>query len=179
MRGLAGLETCRGCALAAGRQRVVIGSGPERARLIVVGEAPGASEDAGGEPFVGRSGQLLFGLLGEVGLTREACYVTNVVKCRPPANRTPRAGEVRACSHWLDAQLEGLGPAPLLGLGLVAARRLFDTREGIASLRGRVLQAGARRGIVSYHPAAALRGGSRVREALAEDLGVLATLVAP
>ena len=106
MAGLDGAVTCTRCALAATRQRVVLGSGPTPARLLVVGEAPGRNEDEGGEPFIGRSGQLLTRLIAEeVGLSREEYFITNVVKCRPPNNRPPRREEITACAPWLAAQL--------------------------------------------------------------------------
>ena len=168
---------CTRCALAASRQRVVVGTGPNDPALIVIGEAPGRHEDEGGEPFVGRSGQLLFRLLGEIGLTRDECFVTNVVKCRPPANRTPRPSEVAACAPWFDAQMASVGPAPLLVLGATAARSVFGQTLGIGVLHGRLLEAGGRRGLATYHPAAALRGGERVVALMRADLVVLRDLV--
>jgi uracil-DNA glycosylase len=174
----AALESCTRCSLAHSRTRVVVGSGPSEPALVVVGEAPGRHEDEGGEPFVGRSGQLLFRLLGEIGLTREECFVTNVVKCRPPANRTPRPLEIDACAPWFDAQLASLGPAPVLALGATAARSVFEHRLGIGVVHGRVLEARGRRGLATYHPAAALRGGERVVALMRGDLATLASLVA-
>ena len=177
MLELDGLTSCTRCELANSRTRVVVGSGPSDPALVVIGEAPGRHEDEGGEPFVGRSGQLLFRLLSEIGLTRERCFVTNVVKCRPPANRTPRPREVAACAPWFDAQLASVGPAPFLVLGATAARAVFGQRLGIGVIHGRVLVAGARRGLATYHPAAALRAGERVVALMREDLATLRTLV--
>ena len=172
------LVTCTRCRLATTRQRVVVGSGPRHPSVVVVGEAPGRQEDEGGEPFIGRSGQLLFRLLGEIGLARADCFVTNVVKCRPPANRTPRPDEVAACAPWFAAQITGLGPAPLLCLGATAARSVFGGARGIGVIHGRVFDLEGRRGLATYHPAAALRGGERVVSIMREDLGVLRGLLA-
>ena len=175
---LAELVTCTRCDLAATRRRVVVGSGPRPPRLVVVGEAPGRQEDEGGEPFIGRSGELLFRLLGEVGLAREECFVTNVVKCRPPAKRTPRPREIAACAPWFALQMAEMGAAPLLALGATAARSVFGATRGIGVIHGRVLEVDGRRGLATYHPAAALRGGDRVVAAMREDLATVRGLVA-
>jgi len=178
---LSELPTCTRCALSASRQRVVIGSGPARAALMVVGEAPGASEDAGGEPFIGRSGQLLFRLIEEeLGLTRAQCFVTNVVKCRPPGNRAPRRAEIQACRLWLDEQLAQVRPRVLLALGLIAATSVFGGVSTIGEAHGVVRSTGEGLGLATYHPAAALRGGPRVVQVMREDLRrVRALLEAP
>ena len=172
------LPTCTRCDLSLTRQRVVIGSGPLHAALVVVGEAPGRAEDEGGEPFVGRSGRLLFQLIDEeIGLARSACFVTNAVKCRPPMNRPPRQRELDACRPWLLAQL-GQARAPVvLALGATAARAVFGLRESIGDVHGRVRDLGLARGVVTYHPAAALRAGPRVLEVLRADLRVVRALV--
>jgi uracil-DNA glycosylase len=175
---LAELVTCTRCDLAATRQRVVVGSGPRHPRAVVVGEAPGRQEDEGGEPFIGRSGQLLFRLLDEVGLTRADCFVTNVVKCRPPANRTPRLAEIAACAPWFTLQMSEMDSAPLLALGATAARSVFGVARGIGVIHGRVFEVDGRRGLATYHPAAALRGGDRVVSIMREDLVVLKGLLA-
>ncbi|HUX04297.1 MAG TPA: uracil-DNA glycosylase [Acidimicrobiales bacterium] len=168
---LAALASCTRCPLAQTRQRVVIGSGPRHATLMIVGEAPGATEDAGGEPFIGRSGQLLFRLLNEeAGLSRDQCFVTNVVKCRPPANRVPRRGEIRACRPWLDEQLAEVSPRVLLALGATAAANLFATTAPMGEVHGVIHELAGRRGLATYHPAAALRGGPRVLALVREDL---------
>ena len=175
---LAELLACTRCDLAATRQRVVVGSGPRPPKIVVVGEAPGRQEDEGGEPFVGRSGQLLFRLLGEVGLAREDCFVTNVVKCRPPANRAPRPREIAACAPWFALQMAEMGAAPLLALGATAARSTLGATRGIGVIHGRVVERDGRVGLATYHPAAALRGGDRVLSVMREDLAVLRGLVA-
>ena len=170
---LAELVACTRCDLAATRQRVVVGSGPSRAKVLIVGEAPGRQEDEGGEPFIGRSGQLLFRLLAEIGLVRDDCFVTNVVKCRPPANRAPRAHEMAACAPWLALQISEVGSVPLLALGAIAARSVFGVTRGIGVIHGRVLDADRHRGLVTYHPAAALRGGQRVVSIMRDDFATL------
>jgi DNA polymerase len=174
------LSSCVRCALSRTRQRVVIGSGPSSPALMVVGEAPGRSEDEGGEPFIGRSGQLLFLLLGEeTGLTRQDCFVTNVVKCRPPNNRTPRRDELAACRAWFEAQLADVEPRVVLALGNTAARSIFGYDEGIGRTHGLVTLLGSVRGLATYHPAAALRGGPSVVDVMRADLRILTTLLAP
>ena len=174
---LSDLVTCTRCDLATSRQRVVVGSGPRHPKLVVVGEAPGRQEDEGGEPFVGRSGQLLFRLLAEIGLSREDCFVTNVVKCRPPANRTPRPREIAACAPWFALQMAEMGSAPLLCLGATAARSVFGVALGIGVIHGRVIEVDGRQGLATYHPAAALRGGDRVVATMRGDLEILRGLV--
>ncbi len=178
MDGLDGLVTCTRCDLSRTRTRVVPGSGPLDPLVMVVGEAPGREEDEGGQPFVGRSGQLLFRLLEEVvGVGREQCFVTNVVKCRPPANRVPTPLEIRTCRPWLDAQIATVTPRAVLALGTTAGRAVFGLREAMAAVHGRVAHLGAVPGIVTYHPAAALRGGPRVVAIMRDDLAVLRRLV--
>ena len=155
---VAALSSCTRCRLSATRTRVVIGTGPNDAVLLLVGEAPGRQEDEGGAPFIGRSGQLLFTLIEEeVGLSREQCYVTNTVKCRPPANRTPARDELEACRPWLEAQLAELAPRVTLALGLTAAREVLGATLSMSAVHGRARHLGGGTGIATYHPAAALR----------------------
>ena len=179
-RNLAELPTCTRCKLSETRQRVVVGSGPVDATLMVIGEAPGREEDEGGQAFIGRSGRLLFQLLEEeVGLLRSQCFVTNVVKCRPPANRTPTRGELGACRPWLSEQF-ALVRAPLvLALGNTAARSVFGYDEGIGTTHGRIVQLDDAQGMATYHPAAALRGGPSVVDVMRADLRILKSLVEP
>jgi|UniRef100_UPI0040475968 uracil-DNA glycosylase len=128
---------CTRCGLSSGCQQVVIGRGHPQARLMLIGEAPGATEDGQGEPFVGRSGQLLDQLLVESGLdpSRDV-YLCNVVKCRPPDNRKPRAGELVACRPWLDQQIAWVDP-PLIGLlGATAVAAVLGLKSGMTQLRG-------------------------------------------
>ena len=174
---LAALESCTRCALAASRQRVVVGSGPAAASLVVVGEAPGRNEDEGGEPFVGRSGQLLTRLIAdELHLERADYFITNAVKCRPPANRTPTRHELTTCRAWLDEQLAAFPDALVLAVGNTAGRALFGYRGSLASVRGRIFRSDQVRGLVTFHPAAALRGGPSVVAMMREDLRRVATL---
>ena len=176
----AAARPCVACPeLAAVRQHVVVGDVPEGGRPLfaLVGEAPGATEDETGRPFVGRSGALLDQLLGEAGLARAEAAVLNVVKCRPPGNRTPKAPEVARCSGWLRRQLELLDPPIVVALGLSAAKWFLGPRTVLARARevgphdydGRRLWA-------TYHPSAAIRfgPGGAPRAALRADLRAVA-----
>lgn len=174
-RRLEELTECRRCDLSLTRTRVVVGSGPASAPLLVVGEAPGRTEDEGGQPFVGRSGQLLRRLiLEEWGLGENEYLITNVVKCRPPENRTPRATEIAACQPWLDLERAAWNPPRVLAVGNVAARAVLGLREGVSVVHGRVVPWGEGVGVATYHPAAALRGGPNVVAVMREDLRTLA-----
>ena len=165
-------STCPRCDLAVTRTQVVFGDGDPHADLLLVGEGPGADEDRLGIPFVGRSGQLLTRLVEEeVGLTRDRCYTTNIVKCRPPGNRDPKPHEAAACAPWLEGQLELLAPKVVVTFGNVATRRLLGTREGITALRGRTHPWRGATLVPTFHPAAALRGGPATVAAMREDLG--------
>ena len=156
-------STCTRCRLAADRTNVVFGMGNPQADLVFVGEGPGAEEDRQGLPFVGRSGQLLDRLMRqEIGLTREHCYVANVIRCRPPGNRDPLPDEIEACSLYLEAQLELIAPRVVVTLGNFATRRLLNTSEGISRLRGRSYPFREGFLVPTYHPAAALRGGGEL-----------------
>lgn len=173
-------EVVRGCTacaeLAASRTHVVVGDAPRGARLLLVGEAPGAQEDESGRPFVGRSGQLLDEALVEAGLTRAEVAVANVLKCRPPANRTPRRPEVVRCRPWLARQIALVDPAVVVTLGSVAAAEVFGPGARIGELRGREHEVDGRITLATYHPSAALRFGPRGAPALGlrEDLGIAA-----
>ena len=167
----AAASACTRCPLSEGRTTVVFGTGDPDADLMLVGEGPGAEEDRQGLPFVGRSGKLLDELLAqEVGLDREAVYIANVVKCRPPDNRDPLPEEIAACRPYLQRQVELVAPRVLVTLGNFATKVLLDTTEGITRLRGKRYAWGD--GVVlvpTYHPAALLRGGSeRVAETRAD-----------
>jgi len=168
------LATCTRCALSLTRQRVVIGSGPDHPRLVVVGEAPGRVEDEGGEPFTGRSGQLLVRLIEEeLGLRRCDYFITNVVKCRPPKNRTPQAREIHSCRPWLEGQLLARRDGVVLAVGNTAGRAVFGYRDALRDVHGRFFDGELARGLVTFHPAAALRGGPSVVAMIREDLGHL------
>jgi uracil-DNA glycosylase len=158
------LRTCVACEeLVAGRTQVVPGQRPPGADVLLVGEAPGAQEDETGIPFVGRSGQLLDQLLGDAGLDRTRVAVVNVIKCRPPGNRTPRRGEVARCRPWLQRQIELVDPTVVVALGSTAAAWFFGPGARIAALRERgrdePLWYAGRRLVVTYHPSAAIRFG--------------------
>jgi len=170
---------CLACPeLSAARQHVVVGDVPVtgRPRFVLVGEAPGAQEDETGRPFVGRSGALLDQLLAEAGLDRAQGAVLNVVKCRPPGNRTPKAAEVARCSGWLHRQLELLDPPAVVALGLSAAKWFLGPRTVLAQVRGRPHEVRGRAVWATYHPSAAIRFGpaGAPRAALAEDLAAVA-----
>ena len=162
---------CTLCGLAAGRNTVVFGTGDPDADLMFVGEGPGAEEDRQGIPFVGRSGRLLDRLLAEeLGIDRSRCYIANVVKCRPPDNRDPRADEVEACRPYLERQIGLVDPVVIVTLGNFATRLLLDTDTGITRLRGRSYPFGGRQLGPTFHPAAALRGGADVLARMRADL---------
>jgi DNA polymerase len=162
---------CTRCDLAAGRTQVVFGVGDPHADLMFVGEGPGRDEDLAGEPFVGRSGKLLDRLLAEeMGIDRSACYIANVVKCRPPQNRDPRPAEIEACSPYLEAQLELIAPRVVVTLGNFATRLLLGTADGIRTVRGRAYPFRHGHLVPTYHPAAALRGGGEVLAEMRADM---------
>lgn len=170
--------SCVACALASTRTQVVFGSGSSRARLMLIGEAPGEEEDATGTPFVGRSGRLVVELLrAEFKLEREQCYIANVVKCRPPANRNPTAGEISCCAHFLEGQIARVRPQLVMTLGNIATRSLLGTTEGITALRGRLVERPEYLVLPTFHPAAALRSGRRVEELMRADFSLGAKIL--
>lgn len=145
--------------------------GDPDADLVFVGEGPGAEEDKQGLPFVGRSGQLLDRLMvEEIGLTRDRCYIANVVKCRPPGNRDPRPEEITACRSWLDIQLEQIAPRVIVTLGNFASKTLLGTKTGITRLRGQEYELAGAVLIPTFHPAAVLRGGGQTMAQMRADL---------
>jgi len=161
---------CRRCRLAAGRTHVVVSRGNPRARLMVIGEGPGAQEDATGRPFVGRAGQLLDQMLASVGIDSERdAYVANVVKCRPPDNRKPTPEEMAACRPWLARQIALVDPAVILLAGATALEGVLGVRGGITKLRG-AWRTGAGEGLEGrwlmpiFHPSYLLRNPSREKD---------------
>lgn len=177
----AAAKNCVACPdLVLARQSVVVGDAPAGARVVFIGEAPGAEEDRLGRPFVGRSGRLLDDLLAQAGLPRADMAVLNVIKCRPPANRPPRAAEVARCSGWLNRQLELLAPELICTLGLSAMQRFLGRARSLASARGVVHEVDGRALVATYHPSAALRFGPRGAPlaALREDLAWVTALLA-
>jgi DNA polymerase len=159
----AAVSGCQACALCASRQHTVFGVGHPRARVMLVGEAPGEQEDLHGEPFVGKAGQLLDNMLRAVGLTRAEAeadrqvYITNVLKCRPPHNRNPEPQEVQRCAPFLQRQIELVRPRLIVAMGRFAVQSLLDTAEPIGRLRGRVHHRHGVPVVVTYHPAYLLR----------------------
>jgi len=143
--------------LAATRTQTVFGVGPVDPELCFIGEAPGATEDAQGEPFVGEAGQLLNRIIAACGMKREEVYIANIIKCRPPGNRTPNAEEAANCREYLEKQLELLRPRYICCLGACAAQNLLGTSQGIGKLRGRVLEFHGIPVVCTYHPAYLLR----------------------
>lgn len=154
----ADVDACTACALSTSRRRSVPGVGDVRAEWLFVGEAPGSEEDARGEPFVGQAGRLLDSMLAALGLARgEFVYIANVLKCRPPNNRTPEPREVEACRPYLDRQIALIQPKIIVALGRSAAATLLDNDATIASLRGRLHRYRDVSLVVTYHPAYLLR----------------------
>lgn len=148
---------CRKCRLADTRTNVVFGEGNPKACLFVIGEAPGADEDAQARPFVGRSGQLLDKILSAIGFERNDVYIGNIIKCRPPQNRNPLSDEIECCKPWLMQQLELINPKVLLLLGRVAANTILDNTLSMGAMRGRIIRWNRFDCVVTYHPAALLR----------------------
>jgi len=156
----ASIHACQACPLGASRTQAVPGEGAVPARLMLIGEGPGAEEDKSGRPFVGPAGQLLERILeGGMGLRREQVYIANMVKCRPPGNRNPAPEEMLACRHYLDAQIQAVQPELILALGRIAAQALLQTTEPLGRLRGRLmpLPGGGPPVLATYHPAYLLR----------------------
>ncbi|MFM8937248.1 MAG: uracil-DNA glycosylase family protein [Vulcanococcus sp.] len=157
-------DGCRRCGLGAGRLQVVVSRGNPEARLMVIGEGPGAQEDEQGEPFVGRSGQLLDRMLESVGIdSNRDAYVCNIVKCRPPENRKPTALEMAACRPWLEQQIQLVDPAVILLAGATAVEGLLGIKGGITKLRGQWRQWEGRWLMPIFHPSYLLRNASKER----------------
>ncbi len=151
-------SACTACVLHKARKQAVLGVGDERAEWLFVGEGPGAEEDERGEPFVGQAGKLLDNMLAAISLQRgRNVYIANVVKCRPPGNRTPEAAEAHACEPYLTRQIELIRPRLIVALGKVAAQNLLGVEATLASMRGRVHDYRGTPLVVTYHPAYLLR----------------------
>ena len=161
------VRACRKCVLHRTRTHTVFGVGRPDAACMFIGEAPGAEEDARGEPFVGRAGKLLDAMLAAIDLGRGDVYIANIVKCRPPRNRDPHADEITACSGYLKRQIEAVSPRLLVAAGRVAAQSLLSTMKSIGHLRGRTYRYGEDRlpVLVMYHPAYFLRSPLEKRKA--------------
>ncbi len=160
----ADLGECVRCKLSENRTRIVFGQGHPNARLMFVGEGPGQEEDLAGEPFVGAAGQLLTRIIEAIKLTREDVYIANVVKCRPPGNRTPEPEEIATCSPFLRRQIAAIRPLFICTLGGCAAQNLLGTTEAISRLRGRFFDYEGIRVLPTFHPAYLLRNPEKKRE---------------
>jgi uracil-DNA glycosylase len=148
-----------------GRKQIVFGVGNPRAELMFIGEAPGADEDMQGEPFVGRAGQLLTNMIKAMGLRREDVYIANIIKCRPPGNRTPERDECETCSPFLMRQIATIKPKAIVALGAVAARTLLAINAPMMELRGHWYDFRGTKLAVTYHPAFLLRDPRQKKEA--------------
>jgi DNA polymerase len=168
---------CTRCPLAyAGRRTIVFGDGDPNARLMFVGEGPGADEDASGIPFVGKAGQLLNNMITAMGLKREQVYIANIVKCRPPANRTPEPVEANTCSPFLLEQIDVIRPEVIVALGGTAATYLLGVKQSLGSLRGTWHSCRGAKVAVTYHPAFLLRDPAQKGEAWKDLQRVMAEL---
>ena len=147
-----------------GRKQIVFGVGNPSAELMFIGEAPGADEDQQGEPFVGRAGQLLNNMIKAMGLSREEVYIANIIKCRPPNNRTPERDECETCSPFLMRQIEAVAPKAIVALGAVAAKTLLAINAPMSELRGRWYDFRGTKLAVTYHPAFLLRDPRQKKE---------------
>jgi uracil-DNA glycosylase family 4 len=158
------LGGCTRCPLHRSRHNIVVGEGNPRARLVFVGEGPGEEEDLQGRPFVGPAGQLLDRIIKAMGFTREEVFIGNVVKCRPPGNRTPSPEEVAACVPFLFRQLRAISPKVICALGGVSAQAILGSRDRISALRGRFHRWGEIAVMPTYHPSYLLRNPERKRD---------------
>jgi uracil-DNA glycosylase family 4 len=163
---------CRRCELHKARTNTVFGEGNPRAKLMFIGEGPGADEDAQGRPFVGRAGQLLTRIIEAMGLRREDVYIGNIVKCRPPANRVPEPDEIASCLPYLEKQIEAISPEIICTLGNVATQTITGERRPISDMRGRTFTWRATKVVPTYHPAACLRNPS-CKKLVWEDVQVV------
>jgi DNA polymerase len=159
---------CTKCKLHEGRNNFVFGSGNPDADVMVIGEGPGAEEDKQGLPFVGRAGQLLTDILKAIKFSREEVYIGNIVKCRPPGNRTPLPDEMETCLPYLSKQIDLIKPKMILCLGLTAAKGLLKKKESLTKLRGQVFDYDGIKVMVTYHPAALLRNPNWKRDCWAD-----------
>jgi uracil-DNA glycosylase family 4 len=148
---------CTKCDLYKGRNKFVFGVGNPNADVLLIGEGPGAEEDKQGEPFVGRAGKLLNDILKAINFTREEVYIANVVKCRPPGNRTPLPNEMDSCMPYLVKQIELIKPKLILCLGLVSAGAVLKKKDSLGKMRGKIFEFNNIKVMVTYHPAALLR----------------------
>jgi DNA polymerase len=175
----ASIQNCRACRLCEKRKNTVPGEGAQEPLVMVIGEAPGADEDACGRPFVGKAGRLLDKMLGSIGLSRESnCFIANIVKCRPPENRDPQPDEIAACAGFLECQIRFLKPRFILCVGRLSSQTLLHNTEPVGKLRGRFMDYETTGMtiplIATYHPSALLRNEDLKRPAW-DDLKLLRT----
>lgn len=156
---------CLKCTLGHTRTNLVFGVGNPKSRVMFIGEAPGADEDAQGEPFVGRAGQLLNKILAAIEMKREDVYICNILKCRPPDNRDPMANEMEICTPYLEKQIDLIKPEFIICLGRIAAQWLLKTNDSLTKLREKVHEYKGAKLIITYHPAALLRNPNWKRPA--------------
>jgi uracil-DNA glycosylase family 4 len=171
------IAACRKCKLCDSRTNTVPGEGPTTARLVVVGEGPGRTEDETGRPFVGRAGELLTKILEAIKLPRDQVFICNVVKCRPPDNRLPQYDEIAACMPFLHRQIELVKPKVILAMGGTASQSLLNTKQSLGALRNQVHRFRGIPLIVTYHPAALLRNPNWKRPTW-DDVRIAARLLA-
>ncbi len=173
----ADIGDCTRCPLAyAGRHKIVFADGDPKARLMFVGEGPGADEDEQGLPFVGKSGQLLTSMILAMKLKREDVYIANIVKCRPPANRAPEPAEANTCTQFLVRQIDTVQPEFIVALGATAAMYLLGVKQSLASLRGQWHDVRGAKAVVTYHPAFLLRDPRQKAEAWKDLQMVMAAM---
>jgi len=170
------VRACTACALHEGRTHAVFGAGNPRTKVMFIGEGPGRDEDLKGQPFIGRSGQLLTKIVQAIDLDRGEVYITNMVKCRPPQNRDPLEEEVRCCERYLIEQIDLIKPRLICALGRIAAQWLLGNKEPLSSLRASENSYRGIRVLVTYHPAALLRNPELKRDAW-EDFKKLKALI--
>ena len=162
------IASCRRCGLCQQRHSIVLGEGNRKADIMLVGEGPGANEDAQGRPFVGKAGQLLDKMFSAIDITREELYITNVVKCRPPGNRTPQDDEAEACLPILRMQYALIKPKIVVCLGATATRHVYDREARITRVRGQWMEKNGTLFLPTYHPAALLRDESKKKDVWAD-----------
>lgn len=166
------IMACQACPLFKGRKQAVPGEGNHKAQLMFVGEAPGRDEDLQGKPFVGRAGQLLTRIIQAMGFSREEVYIANVIKCRPPENRTPKPNEIKACSPFLLKQIELIQPRVIVALGKVATDFLLQSQKSMSELRGHFGQFQGIPVMPTFHPSYLVRneGNKEIKKMVWEDM---------
>ena len=150
-------NSCNKCRLGKDRHNVVIGTGNKNAKIMFIGEGPGADEDAQGIPFVGKAGQIMNKAFEGVGIKRDDVYIANIVKCRPPQNRNPEKDEAEACKEYLETQIQLVNPEIIVLLGSVAVKNILGEEYGITAIRGKWMEKNGRKIMATFHPAALLR----------------------